>query len=157
MAGTTGAPLSSIHLAGGRNTGADMSDLRRSLGSPNPPYVGVIPFAFLVMTNSTSAGLSSVPAWLVTPEIVISPPDVANGFVLLTIRVTEFVDGSYDGAKLTGFGVVTVFFLTRLVTVEKTSNVAPEMSTGMLNWNRNPPNTGLPTGLPFFNFCVVAT
>ena len=119
-------------------------------------HVSVIAFAFLVIANSNSPGLCVVPAWLVTPAMVISPPDVANGFVLFTIRVTEFVDGSYDGVKLTAFRVVTGFFFTRFVTVEYTSNVALEISTGMLNWNRKPSNTGLPTFLPFFSFWVLA-
>ena len=97
----------------GRTIGNSMSAF-----SSHPPHVSVIFFAFLVMTKSSSPGSESIPAWLVTPEIVTSPPAFANGLVLLRIRVTEFVDGSYDGVKLTTFCVVTVFFFTRFFTVE---------------------------------------
>lgn len=48
---------------------------------------------------------------------MISPPDFANGFELLSVRISVLVDGSYDGVKLTGFSVVTGFFLMRFVVV----------------------------------------
>jgi hypothetical protein len=72
------------------------------------------------MVSVVSLALKATPSWLVTPEIVISPP-LANGLVLFKLNVTELVAGAYETVKLTGFSLVTGFFLTFLAIEESTS------------------------------------
>ena len=85
---------------------AHVPDRRVSSGvgprSQLPAQPGMMFVAFRKIMKSTSLGLWGVPAWLVTPVMVIFPPDLANGFELATINVTVFVAGLYDGVALTG-------------------------------------------------------
>jgi hypothetical protein len=78
-----------------------------------------MPFALARIVNVVSLELRAIPAWLVTPLIVISPP-LANGFVLLTLIMTAVCAGLYVTENGTGLSMVVVCFLTFLITLENT-------------------------------------
>ena len=94
----------------------------------------VMLFAPAKIVKVVSLEFKATPAWLVTPDIMISPP-LANGLLLLTLIATASVAELYDTENGTGTRVVVDFFLTFLTLVGKHLVIRREAGRRRIHWS----------------------